>query len=186
MFQIITPPGIEPVSLVDARLHLRIDDDNTVDDTLIAALITAARQSCESATGRALITQTVRQFGPACFPFQLDLNQAQAINSVKVIDTAENESILAPNEYRLGVNLIKNAVFLTPDYTFPLLSRDAVVEYVAGYGAAAADVPGPLKQWILLLIGAMYENREAVTPVNLLEMPVFRALIAPYVIHSGF
>lgn len=186
MYQIITPPAVEPVSLEEARLHLKIDDDNTVDDTLIEALIVAARQSCEQETGRALITQTVRQFGPACFPFRLDVNFVQTINSVKVIDTDDIETTLAGNEYRLGINLIKGAVFLTSDYTFPLLSRDAVVEYVAGYGDADADVPGPLKQWILLLIGAMYENREAVTPVNLLDMPVFKALIAPYIIHSGF
>jgi len=186
MYQVITGPAVEPITLAEARLQLRIDDDNTVDDTLIEALIVAARQSCEQTAGRALITQTVRQYGPACFPFWLELNQVQSIESVKIIDTDEVETTLAANEYRLGQNLIKNAVFLTNDFSFLMLSRDAVVEYVAGYGDTAEDVPGPLKQWILLLIGAMYENREAVTPVNLLEMPVFRALIAPYVVHSGF
>ena len=36
-----------------------------------------------------------------------------------------------------------------------------VVTYTAGYGAAAADVPAPLKQWMLLAIGDMYEMRNA-------------------------
>lgn len=47
--QLLTPPTAEPVSLVEAKLHLRVDFND--DDALITSLITAARQAAETITG---------------------------------------------------------------------------------------------------------------------------------------
>jgi hypothetical protein len=57
-----SPPIAEPLSLADAESHLRVGSpgDNPVNDTYITALITAARQFCESILHRALITQQWR------------------------------------------------------------------------------------------------------------------------------
>jgi len=49
-------PALEPVSLTEAKLHLRID--TTAEDVLISSLIKAARQYCENYQRRAYITQT--------------------------------------------------------------------------------------------------------------------------------
>jgi len=43
-FKVITPPT-EPVTLAEARLHLRVTD--TAEDALIGVWITAAREVCE-------------------------------------------------------------------------------------------------------------------------------------------
>lgn len=51
-------PEIEPISLIEAKNHLRVDSDFTADDNLISGLITAARQEAEHICRRALITQT--------------------------------------------------------------------------------------------------------------------------------
>ena len=42
------------MTLWEAKLHLRVDFDE--DDTLIASLITAARQAAETLTGRQFVT----------------------------------------------------------------------------------------------------------------------------------
>jgi len=46
--QLVTPPVDEPVTLAEAKLHLRVDFDE--DDALILALISAARQAAEAIT----------------------------------------------------------------------------------------------------------------------------------------
>ena len=45
--------GVEPVTLAEAKLHLRIDSD--ADDDLITALITTARKWCEDYTDRTFV-----------------------------------------------------------------------------------------------------------------------------------
>ena len=45
---LVTPPATQPVSLTEAKLHLRVSD--TTEDTLITALIAAARERAEAIT----------------------------------------------------------------------------------------------------------------------------------------
>ena len=54
--KLLTPPAVEPVDLATAKVHLRVDFSD--DDAYILALITAAREYCETLTERAFITQT--------------------------------------------------------------------------------------------------------------------------------
>src|SRR5256885_5138486 len=55
---VVTPPGLEPVTLDEAKLHLNITD--TSDDAYITGLITVAREYLEKIEDRAYITQTLR------------------------------------------------------------------------------------------------------------------------------
>lgn len=55
MIEVVTPPASEPVSLTEAKLHLRVDSAD--DDALITGLIKTAREHVEDHTGRALVTQ---------------------------------------------------------------------------------------------------------------------------------
>ncbi|HXM32309.1 MAG TPA: head-tail connector protein [Chthoniobacterales bacterium] len=54
----VTPPTAEPVTLDEAKLHLRVT--GTDDDAYIAGLITAARQLEEKIQNRAFLTTTFR------------------------------------------------------------------------------------------------------------------------------
>lgn len=54
----VTPPAAEPVSLAEARNHLRVPDDLTEDDALIAGLVAAARRVCETLASKAFVDTT--------------------------------------------------------------------------------------------------------------------------------
>jgi hypothetical protein len=56
---LITPPAMEPVSLDEAKDHLRVSSDD--DDAYITGLVITAREMVENDTGRALLTQTWNQ-----------------------------------------------------------------------------------------------------------------------------
>ena len=49
----------EPVTLAEAKLHLRINPGDTSEDSLIKDLITAAREFCENYTGKELVGENV-------------------------------------------------------------------------------------------------------------------------------
>lgn len=55
-YVITEPPASEPVSVAEMKLWLKQEQND--DDDLIAGLITAAREMCETFTNRAFVTQT--------------------------------------------------------------------------------------------------------------------------------
>jgi hypothetical protein len=66
--RIETPPTSEPVTLPQAKLHLRVDPDVTTDDDLIELYIQAAREFVEYSTGRSFVSKGYVQVHDA-FPY---------------------------------------------------------------------------------------------------------------------
>lgn len=184
---LVTAPEVEPVSLAEARLHLRSDDSVTTDDELITSLIVAARQSVESRTNRALVTQTWDAFYEA-FPDDRVLlvpkPTLQSVTSVKYRDGSNVEQTLASTEYDTDVSSLPGVVSRGYSKTWPTTyerPQAVTVRFVAGYGLAAS-VPDAIKAAMKLMMGHWYANREAVvtgTISTALEMTV-DALLGPY------
>lgn len=183
--RLITPPATEPVSLAEAKLHCRVDHD--VEDAIIAALVTAARMYVEETTGRALLTQTWEAMLDA-WPALLYLPHppAASVVSVTAVDVDGNSTVLPATAYALRTGMTPGyVVFYSEQRPAVLLARQAGirVRYVAGYGDVV-DVPRPLCQAILLLVGHWYANREAAGPGNVGPLPfAVEALLAPYAVH---
>ena len=169
VLKLITAPAVEPVTSTEAKLHCRIDTN--ADDTLITMLITAARRTVESDSGRALITQTwalVLDSFPTSTKIKLPLPPLQSITSIKYYTTAAVEATFASATYLVSIDdqyggliVLKDSASW-PAITIPLEKGAVRIRFIAGYGLAAA-VPETYKQAMLLLIGHWYENREAIT-----------------------
>lgn len=169
-----TDATVEPVTLQEAKLHLRVIADVSdvaahPEDALITALITAARTDCENRLQRSLLqttwTLTLDEF-PACDFVRLERGPIISLDSVKYFDADEAQQTLATSAYRLSGHRVE------PVDTWPTTQdRIGAVElvYKAGYGTTAASVPAPLKAWILLAIGDMYENRAATNIGNIVS-----------------
>lgn len=160
---LVTPPSEEPVTLAEAKLHLRVD--GTSDDTLIARLITQAREWVEAYTRRGLVTQTWLGY-EAFFPTQITLGRGPvtAVTQVEYTDPAGTVVALDPSQYRLFGLSPNRRPRIVPAYgvVWPSTRKqeDAVrVTFTVGYGAAAS-VPARFKQAILLHAGWHYEHRE--------------------------
>lgn len=181
--QLKTAPDTEPVSTADAKAHLRYSDNDQ--DTLIDALVKAARESVEAYTGRALITQTWQLFLDE-FPAGFDRLKAplQAVSSIKYIDTAGVEQTLAADQYKVDTAALGRIV---PAYgvTWPSTRAEAnavTVEFVAGYGVAATDVPADIIHAIKLLVGLWFRETDGVSfSGTAQEMPfTVKWLLDPY------
>ena len=160
-------PTIEPITLSEAKQHLKIDDVFTDDDTLIEALIAAARQMAENYTDSKLINTTVIEYFDKFPSFNLPINlyfpNVSAVNSITYRANSNTDPVaLDSSKYRLDaaskpcrVGLINNS------YPTALNEVNAIaIEYVAGYGESAADVPALLKAAIKIIVADLYENRE--------------------------
>lgn len=184
--KLITAPTAEPITLAEAKAHLRVD--STDEDALITALIVAARQGAETATGRALLPQTW-ELALDEFATEVRLSRApvSAVDSVKYVDTDGVLQVLDPAAYLLDSH--SEPARLTAQFgaSWPATRSQAnavLIRYVAGYANAAA-VPQEIKQWMLLRIGMLYENRESVAAgVSLAEMPFVDCLLDAYRIWS--
>lgn len=182
---LITPPALEPVSLTDAKAHLRLDGAD--DDQLVAAAITAARVHVEAKTRRVLIEQGWRVYLDA-WPKQriviIPVAPLLAVDGVTVFDPAGDPIIVDAADYEVDTVAVPGRLFLSSPV--PVLVGRAVngieIDVTAGYGPTSIDVPAPLRQAIMMLTAHWYEHRGAVGHDLAGDVPPlgFDALIAPY------
>src|SRR3954453_3340738 len=143
--QLITPPAVEPVTVDDAKLHLKVD--TTDDDALITRLITAARARAEWQTGRALNTQAWilwRDCWPQCRLIEIPLPPLQSVSSVTVYAPDGSATVLEPASYQVDAGSAPARLTLKSMVSAPtnLRAINAVaIAFSAGYGNEADDVP---------------------------------------------
>lgn len=175
------PPGAEPLTLEETRLHLRISHD--ADDSLINGLIATARMLCEQATGMALINRDyslwldcwpgqestpwwdgmregVRSRQP--HPLMLPRPPLCAMKEILIYDAAGAASVFETNKYFVDTLRRPGRVVLQDGQSAPQPARIAngiEIRYTAGFGTAPQAVPAMLRQGMKQLVAHMYENR---------------------------
>lgn len=179
---LVAGPAAEPVSRAEAKLHLKVE--TTEEDSLIDALIVAARQACEAVTGLALITQTWRLFLDG-FPGNEEVwwdgardgarsaNRAEAlviprppliaIVHVKVYDQNDAATVMEASDYQVDSASRPGRVLLRDHAQWPAVSlrpaNGVEIEFQAGFGASANAVPAQLRQGILQHVAHLYAHR---------------------------
>lgn len=164
--RVIVQPTVEPVSLAEAKTHLRVDHDD--EDTHIDGLLLAARIHCEKVARRAFTTRTLRATvdgWPADGVIELAYPPLQSISSVEIRRADGTTEVVNPVDYVVDTDSEPGRLFPALGASWPSATlrqlAGLAIEYVAGYGTAA-DVPQTYKMAILLLVGHWFENREAV------------------------
>jgi len=176
-YQITSQPATEPVSLSEAREHLR-NEDLSFDDDYITSLITVARKWVENYTSRALITQTWKQswdYVPSAAIFELAINKVQSISAFTYLDGNGDTQ----NYSTYQTDLQSEQAILCPNYgtSFPSIQDGTLnainITFIAGYGDNASDVPDDIKHAIKILIGYYYDaNRSGVAMDKAIDPPV--------------
>lgn len=186
---LVTDAASEPVTRDELKDHARVLD--TTDDDYIDDLIAATRQAFEGETAIALINQTWRAWFDrpalqdtlgwwdgvrqgaigdiATDHLRLLPAPVSSISSIKSYDLDGTETVFSADNYFLDTVSRPARVVLNAGKTWPvsLRNRNALaVEFVAGYGADASDVPFDIRHALKVVAAHRYEHRGDVLSPN--------------------
>jgi uncharacterized phiE125 gp8 family phage protein len=194
--KILTPPASEPVSVIEAQQHLRIDGD--YDNDLISGLISTARELVVAQSGRALMEATYRlsldrfpllpntQFAPGnpnvvtpvinnvwpldptAWGILLPRSPLIAVTSFSYYDVNGVLQTLDPSAYIADGDSEPPRIAPSSGASWPSAQfRPNAVQICFTAGYPSADlVPAAAKHAIKLLIGSWYDNRNAVGSIG--------------------
>ena len=157
-----TPPAAEPVSLAEAKAHLRVTHAD--DDAYISRLIAAARRAIELASGLRLVSQGWSLFAdrwPDTPMLSLQLAPVSSITDIITYGEDDTAATVDPAHYYLDAVSRPGRAVLRDGRTPPRGGRavNAIeVRFTAGFGAAAA-VPEELRQAVLMTVAHWYDHR---------------------------
>lgn len=165
----LAEPAVEPVTLAEMKTHLRLEHD--ADDSLLSAIITAAREWCEEYCERTLI-HTQWQMTLDGFPMAIRLPRppmATAAGFTTVTISYETDTGVLTNipadQFRVYRGETPGVLRPTYNGSWPSHRLDygsVSVTWHGGYGADGSAVPRRVRSAIMLLGTHLYEQRSAV------------------------
>lgn len=182
-----TAPATLPLAVADVRGH--VEAIGTVHDEKLEAMLTAIVEQLDGKDGilgRALVTQEwelMLDTFPCASTIKVPLPPLQSVESITYVDTAGATQTLPTSVYAVDIASEPGVVSLKYAQVWPatINQRNAVtIAFTCGYGAAEA-VPGRLKAAIKLMVGDLFENREAsILGVSRVDNPTVDSLLFPF------
>lgn len=198
--KVIVGPDEEPITLDEARAHLRVDDpeeSDAIETDMLLMWMAAAREYCEEFTGLSFALRTL-EIALDEFPTSTDvaglgieLPMGPVVSVLAVNWGDESDEDLAAADFVLDTYSAQHR--LMPAATaWPSVTADTnkvKVRYLAGYGDSsdsAGPIPRRAKAAILLVLGHLYRNREATTAEALSTLPLgVQSLLRPLRVRLG-
>jgi hypothetical protein len=179
--KIVSAPSIQPVSRIEAREHLRLDDD--VDDSQVRSFIKAATDWAENYTGRSLINTGYQMMldgvseiddplwegmrtGHSSRNFnnyiEIAVAPVSSVSSIKYYSDDNTQYTWSASNYHVDTFSEPARIVLRSGGTYPTDLRSVnglEINFIAGYGDSANSVPEAIRVAILQYIAFLYEHR---------------------------
>lgn len=162
---LITPAAINPVTIDEAKLNLRVTHNS--EDSEIESAINDATRYIEDRLGQQLITATWR-FVLDCFPNVIEVPRPPliSVSSITYVDTAGATQTLASTEYQVDYARRPGRIMPARLKFWPSIDSSTFnpvqVNTTNGYGATASTVPPQAKRGIKFLVNHWYFTREPI------------------------
>lgn len=145
----------EPISVAEAKQHLRVLDDTT-EDTLIGTYIAAARAWVEDYTSRILVQREIELLYQAWGDYlTVWLQPVVSIDPITYIDADGEEAEFDGFAFASGQYPLR----IYPVDQFPTLGDNGFITVPVTAGYEAEAIPEPLIHALKLILTAMFKGR---------------------------
>jgi len=169
VWEVTVAPAIEPVILDEIKSFSGIDYDDH--DDMLEGFIGAVRNAAEEYTGRAFIEQTVQMkmdYWPKT-TVELPCPPLISVTKIATLDENDVETEYDSDNYYVITEGSPGKVVLKKSVTAPQNTvRDYggfLIEFKAGYGSEATDVPQAIRNGLKIWVGTTYATR-VIDPKN--------------------
>jgi uncharacterized phiE125 gp8 family phage protein len=178
--RVVTAPTYEPVTLAEAKLWLRIDEDDTDQDAMVMLLIRAMTERAEQITGRAFVKRTLELRMDEFPGFEIELPGAPllSVSSIQYVTADGIQTLDASPTWWQEDNIREPGVVAPPEGDSWPNTADVLnavrITYRVGYSSPNL-IPKSVRLWMQAMIGTYYENREQVVTGT-----IFSSLARPF------
>lgn len=160
--KVIVQPASEPVTLDEAKTHLRVT--GTDEDAYITSLIKVARRMCEHDANLSFITQerqiTLDHF--PCHELHIMNGPVQSMEITYVDTNGDTQTLTSGTDYT--ADLVSNPARICPVNSWPCTKRQlnaVTISAVCGWTNDDHDLlPDEIKQAILMQVATLFEGRQ--------------------------
>lgn len=159
-YRVKTPPTVWPITVEQAKTHMKISGSD--EDALILSYIKAATAYAESSTGMAFTMRTIelyRRSVPSSRYFETAPSPVSALVSVSYTDSTGSPNTMDVADLKFINIHMPSHIWLKYGKSWPVGGCDYVFEYTAGVTDLDL-IPQEAVQAIYLMVGHFMENRE--------------------------
>jgi uncharacterized phiE125 gp8 family phage protein len=184
-YRLLTGPAALPVTLAEAKTHLRIDGNDL--DAVVTNWIAGVTAYAEHKTARACIHQTWRITHDR-FPSAIRVPRAPVVSvtALKFWNEQNVETLLDPADYELDAESEPGWIVPAVGKAWPstVTKINAVrIDVLCGYGAASTAVPAGLRLYLLAKLVEQFDAGSELTKAGIAPSFIDRQL-DPYLLEE--